>query len=374
MQIALVSRNLAPFPGGGGIGEYVDTIARVLAPLGAVTIFTSDLHRDAYDALRSAGDPDGRLVPEADYVFLPEPTSAGGYYNALHRYSALVLEAITEHYPRGGPDFIEVSDYLGEGFVLAQAVATRDPRLARSQLAVRLHTTAEICAVLDGHSDFTDFDAAITCDMERYALRHADVLLWPGGDVLGLYERYYGSDWLAPAALIRNPLLLDSTVPSDSLPIDSDGPLRFLYLGRLERRKGVQNLLRAVTAVADPNWRLTLLGADTVSGPLGGSLRGQLELMAADDPRIEFLNHVPRTTAWNGYLSARHRRAAVPLGMLALRRPGGDAAQPSRPRHAHRRVHRAHPARNQWLANSRTSPWSRSWSRSSTCCSTALRR
>ena len=28
--------------------------------------------------------------------------------------------------------------------------------------------------------------------MERYALRHADVLLWPGGDVLGLYERFYG--------------------------------------------------------------------------------------------------------------------------------------------------------------------------------------
>ncbi len=61
------------------------------------------------------------------------------------------------NYHGRGPDLIEVSDYLGEGFVVAQAVATRDPRLARSLLAVRVHTTAEICSVLDGHLDLTDF-------------------------------------------------------------------------------------------------------------------------------------------------------------------------------------------------------------------------
>jgi glycogen(starch) synthase len=309
MQIALVSRNLAPF-GGGGIGEYVDTTARVLAPLGHVTIFTTDTHREEYEALRANGDPEGLLAPDAGYIFIPESADDGGFYTELHLYSARVLDAVAERYPGGGPDLIEVSDYLGEGFALAQAAATRDPRLARSLLAVRLHTTAEICAVLDGHNDLTDFATAITCDMERYALRHADVVLWPGGDVLGLYERFYGPGALAPATLIRNPLLLEGAAPMDPSPVGNGGPLKLLYLGRLERRKGVQDLLRAVATVSNPDWRLTLLGGDTDSGPLGGSLRSQLELMAAGDERIEFLDHVPRGQL--GSVISRHDVVVLP--------------------------------------------------------------
>ena len=73
------------------------------------------------------------------------------------------------------------------------------------------------------------------------------------------------------------------------------GALRLLYLGRLERRKGVQNLVRAITGLEGPNVHLTLLGGDTGTAPLGGSVRTQLELMAAGDPRIEFVDTVPRS-------------------------------------------------------------------------------
>src|SRR3954471_8123666 len=119
MEIALISRSLAPFPAGGGIGEYVDTTARILARLGRVTIFTTDAHREAYDRLRAAGDPNGLLAPRAEYVFVPEATASEGFYTPLHRYSASVFAALLDHYHGRGPDLIEVSDYLGEGFVLA---------------------------------------------------------------------------------------------------------------------------------------------------------------------------------------------------------------------------------------------------------------
>ena len=293
MQIALASRSLAPF-GGGGIGEYADTAARILASIGEVTIFTTDLNREAYDALLAEGDPAGLLVPDVEYVFVPEPEDPSRFYTVMHRVRRPPARRDPRHYPGGGPELVEVSDYLGEGFVLAQATATGDPRLSRSLLAVRLHTTAEMCAVLDGHLDRTDFTTRVTAEIERYALRHADVLLWPGGDVLGLYERFYGAANLAPARLIRNPLLLDGPLEADPVPAAPEGPLKLLYLGRLERRKGVQNLLRAMPTLRDRNWRLTLLGGDTQTAPLGASMRLQLEQMAASDPQIEFADEVRR--------------------------------------------------------------------------------
>jgi hypothetical protein len=70
--------------------------------------------------------------------------------------------------------------------------------------------------------------------------------------------------------------------------------LRLLYVGRLERRKGVQNLIRAVRRLATPDWSLMLVGGDTPTAPLGMSMRDQLELMVDEDPRIRILGKVPR--------------------------------------------------------------------------------
>ena len=57
----------------------------------------------------------------------------------------------------------------------------------------------------------------------------------------------------------------------------------------------MQNLVRAITGLASPDVRLTLLGADTDTAPLGASMQKQLELMAADDERIHFGGTVPRS-------------------------------------------------------------------------------
>ncbi len=109
--------------------------------------------------------------------------------------------------------------------------------------------------------------------------------------MLAAYHAFYGEDGVAPATRIPHTVVpgpeLDAAPPADD-------ELRFLYVGRLERRKGVQNLIRAATALPGDDWSLTLVGGDTPTAPLGHSMRDQLELMIGADPRIRMLDRVPR--------------------------------------------------------------------------------
>ncbi len=294
-RIALVAREVYPFSG-GGIAPIVTATAGLLTRVAEVTLVTSGAHRERYEELVAAADP---TLPEGvHFVFVDEPGPEGyaPWFSHMHAYSGSVFEALCEAYPDGGPDLVEFCDYLGEGFVTVQARRTFDPRIRNSLVCVRLHTTAELCNVLDGHVG-DDFATVATFDAERYVLRHADRILWSGGDVLGTYQRYYGAANLAPAVELPDAFLGrdDATPPPPGDHGSDEGPLRLLYLGRMERRKGVQNLLRAILSVESPHsWRLTLLGGDTATAPLQQSLRAQLELMAAGDERIDFATPVER--------------------------------------------------------------------------------
>ena len=288
-SIALASREVAPF-GGGGIGTYVTAAAEALREVADVTIFTTDLHRAAYERLRRDGD---LRVGFAAVVFVAEPRSweVGESDGPMSLWSARLFEAICDAYPDGGPDLVEFPDYLGEGFTTAQARTVDDPRIARTTVCVRAYTTGEMTSVLDGHIS-EEFGDQVTHQIERYALANCDHFLWPGGDVLGTYERYLGADAVADPVRVRHPLFVTATQPQDR---GREGDLlRLLYLGRLERRKGVLDLARAITGIPDERLRLTLLGGDTQTAPLGRSMRAMLELMIGDDPRVRLIDELPR--------------------------------------------------------------------------------
>lgn len=293
LRIAFVAREIYPYAG-GGIAPIVAAAARQLSPVAEVTVVTSASYREEHE---QRGTDDGLR-----WLFVEEPPDEeiGNWFGYMHAWSARVYETLRAGYPDGGPHLIEFCDYLAEGFVTIQARHTRDPWLADTLVAVRLHTTSEIVSILDGHVP-DDFTTVSIFEAERYCLRHADRLLWSGGDVLDTYRRFYGSDALAPAKLLPDGFLVEGDPGDAEGALPSEGePLRLLYVGRLERRKGVQNLIRAMTALPRADVNLVLLGADTNSGVLGGSLLDQLEQMAAGDPRIHFFQSVPRAevTDW----------------------------------------------------------------------------
>jgi glycogen(starch) synthase len=286
LRVALASREVYPL-GGGGIGQFVSAAARLLSSIAEVTILTTSLFEQTYERLRAEGDP--RLPGEdVRVVFVPEPSveEAEAWTHVMHCYGARVYERLRELYPSGGPELIEFPDFLGEAFVTLQAADALDPFLANTRVCVRIHTTAEVCEVLDGYYKCDPGSQALHA-MERHSLACADHLIWQGGDVLGTYQRFYGAGALAPATRIRYPYAGPATDLGADAGFSPRAPLRVLYAGRLERRKGVQNLVRAATGMARGDFRLTLLGGDTDTAPLGVSMRELLQLAIADDERIE---------------------------------------------------------------------------------------
>lgn len=285
--IALVSREVAPF-GGGGIAEYVESVTPLLQQLGDVTVFTTSLHREAHDALLAHG-----WRPPAPMVLVEEPSveDARAWNSPLHLYSSRVWDALREFYGDSPPALVEFSDYLGEGFVTTQANHAGDPWLDGTTVAIRLHSSAELCSVLDGHVG-RGFTTSVTLETERFALYHADVLIPPGHGTWETYTAYYG-EGLAPPVTIRYPLLGGEDVSPTTVDRGDDERLRLLYMGRLERRKGVHHLVRALQSVDRDDWTLTLVGGDTDTGPLGTSMRENLEEAILGDDRIHFSGHVP---------------------------------------------------------------------------------
>ncbi|WP_210491614.1 glycosyltransferase [Patulibacter sp. SYSU D01012] len=289
-RIAIVSRDVAP-ANSGGIAAYVSALLRLLGPVADVVLFTREGNRAQLDEAIAAGSP---IAPGGDvevvYVRDDPENGPGSFYTDMHRYSADVHDALVAHYGDHGPDLVEFPDYLGEGAVTVQAARTGGATFRDTAVVVRAHTSVEMCSVLDGHLP-VEFPSRMTFELERYALRYADAVLVGGGDIGGTYDRFYAGR-VARLETIRHPYLHAVQPPSPPVDRAHDDMLHLLYLGRLERRKGIENLVRVIrdTGVGVV---LTIVGGDTNTAPRGISVREHLELATPHDWRIRFHDAVP---------------------------------------------------------------------------------
>jgi glycogen(starch) synthase len=308
-EIALATRELYPFMG-GGIAPIVAATARVLSTVARITIFTTASHEAAYRELSREQPLYG---PGVDVVFVeePDPLGFGHFSSYMHAWSGRLFEAIGDHYEAGGPDLIEFPDYLGEGFVTVQARRAGEPFLRATKVIVRTHTTAEMTSILNGALR-EDFETRAVFEIERFTLRHADHVIHPGGDVLGTYRRFYRDEPFAAARRVTEAFHTEFSPadPEPPSPGTVEQPLRLLFLGRLERRKGAYDLVRALVRVGYRNWRLTFLGADTDSAPLASSMRDSMRLAIDDDDRFAFAEPVERREV--GAVIAAHDLVVMP--------------------------------------------------------------
>lgn len=229
---------------------------------------------------------------EVTFIEQPEPSEAISrlsFASEDHQRSAAVLEQIERTYGDRGPDLLEVTDYRALGLVPLQARRAGHGLLRDTTFAVRVSSTAELLALHDRRSLVPEERRIV--DLEREQLRLADRLLWPGGEILDLYRRYYRGLDLPPAIRVPRPFPAPEAPPPPEPA--AAGPLRILFVGRMQRLKGTADLVEACLRLGRDDWQLTLIGDDTDTGPLGQSVRLTIETMCAGDPRVRIEGPVP---------------------------------------------------------------------------------
>lgn len=261
MRIALVSREVSPFYG-AGIGAYVTAMARAWAAAGhqvhLLTPAHPELKEGAAHVLPNVCihtlDPAAGLSPRMRFPFQQHAMSVLESLRTLHAASPL--------------NYIEFPDYGAEGCFAIAAHRTSN-QFAGAVMGVRLHTPTRECRELN-EEPWLDEHSATAEAAEDSSIRGADVVLSPSRSLLDMIQKR-----LSP----NTPEAIWSVVPypfdtrsltdmggSDANPPTSTGPT-ILYIGRLERRKGVDILMHAARPALELGARFRFIGGDTMTGP-----------------------------------------------------------------------------------------------------------
>jgi glycosyltransferase involved in cell wall biosynthesis len=266
---------------------------------------------------------------EVELIDPPEPSEdlrRTSFAGPDHLQSAAVLEAIERAYPDGGPDLLEVCDYRALGLVPLQARQAGHELLQRTTVAVRVSSPAEIIALHDRRSN-QPWERRVA-ELEREQFRLADLLFWPGGDILDVYQRYYRGARLPLAVQMPRAYPVPPAPPQVS-PRSAGEPLRILYAGRLQRIKGVIDLVDACLRLPRDDWELTLIGADTTTAPFRQSMRMTIEAMCGGDPRVRIEEALPREDLQRRF--SQHHLLAMPSRMEFFGNVGVEAMRAGLP-------------------------------------------
>lgn len=255
----------------GGIARYVDNFARALGPAGHEVLVLArtrePLDRELAPGARIVGIVSS-YESRNDAVASPSPDEHPSFpYNIMDYWPALSYQFEREvarlARAHGPPDVIESQEYVALPYYLQQRKLIEDGPLSRTPIVVHMHSAYfELMKVNQApRFRFPDYWVG---QMEKFCILAADALLCPS---------YYLTRSIR--AEFEQPLDI-STIP---LPFvaDYDSPIstgrrgEIVYVGRLEWRKGVPNLVRACARLWDAghDFNLTLIGGDTHFAPRG---------------------------------------------------------------------------------------------------------
>ena len=261
LAVGLLSQSRPGQPACGGIGRYTFDLARGLHERGhEVHVFCRDerrlrqegpgffVHGIGLGDLGFAGDVGDRPVLRKNLA-----------------YGAAVERRIRELELDGADlDLVHASNWDAEGLGVIRS--GRHPTV--------LMLVTPLAQVIEAEHWAVDDDLRACVGLDGWQIRHADAVCTPSAGVWASYERLMG---IRPEDVTRRhvvplgivPDLAASTAAGEALP------RRLLFVGRCERRKGVDVLLDVLPGLLArfPEWICDLVGDDQQAVPEGGTLK-----------------------------------------------------------------------------------------------------
>ena len=248
-RVCLVTREYCEDVPLGGIGRAMQMQAKSLAAAGAeVHVLTLASGADA------TSDRDGDV--HVHRVSEPRLVGLGPdmHYLQPALWSHALSSAFAELDARYSFDVVEAPDYFGEALHLRLRPET--------PLVISLHGLSALLLAEGGAGRAPSPGDRVFCAMELAALRRATTLSAPTAMVRDRTLDLLGPD--APLATVV-PLPFDAErFPARAGATPHEGPLRLIYVGRMQHLKGADLAIRAAAAVARRNIdvELLLVGAD----------------------------------------------------------------------------------------------------------------
>jgi glycosyltransferase involved in cell wall biosynthesis len=247
LNVCIISREFLPDTAFGGIGTFSHDTALLLKERGhRVTVLSQSLgETHTFDHHGIAVHKLKVPPPFGSYRFLPA---------LILGFNFVVLRRLL-HLHRVQPfDIVDVPDHLAEG--LFAGLFTGLP------VVTRLHTPFALLVHLGLNNYRKGLAYALIRLAEKIALSRSTVLYAPCMD---LVERCVKLFSLRPISTRIFSYPLDLSLFSPAPREHGDGPVRLLFLGRLEQRKGIETIVAALPRVLAryPDVSLTLVGRDT---------------------------------------------------------------------------------------------------------------
>jgi len=245
MKIAFYVPSWPPGSAANGIVTYAAELVPALRQLGhEVHVLTSHLVADAPEAYAT----DLSKIPVRRSPWARAMSRVFPDRHAFGVMAERLADALKELKARHGIDVLEIEESYGWSLRLAHLVP----------VVVRLHGPW----FLNGRFDRAAKGADQTrIDLEGRAIDAAALVTAPSTDVLRHVRNHYNLD-LSLARVIPNPIRVDSDAAAWQL--SACDTKRILYVGRFDRRKGGDIVLRAFAELTDsyPDLRLSFVGPD----------------------------------------------------------------------------------------------------------------